>query len=354
MSSASTTQSRGQRVTIIVLALAVAISIIALVLSLVQVTKEKQAIQSAANNAQVVTKEIAADSSVLSSSIAKNTADVATISQQADAVAQGATTNATDAAAQAKANGALADGSTKVSGEVTNLTTAVTGIGTSLAAQQNASSALVSLITDMQNDPQVGLTVLGANANSLSDKINGICGGGTPPCQVTAGQLNELVALASSLSTGLNAQNTALANPSATVSALAASKALNKGLTDIQAQGNQATNAGKTLLADMKLLGTGITDASTSAKKLSDNAAKLSTSATALSKTATGVKQSSTVLASQGDSFNKTIQDMSNGSYQPDLAELSVPTVVLIGIALVFALLVFLVIWMAVRNRKQA
>lgn len=353
MSSASTTQSRGQRVTIIVLAIAVAISIIALVISLVQVTKEKQAIQSAADNAQVVTKEIAADSAVLNSSIAKNTADVATISQQADAVAQGATTNATDAAAQAKANGALSDGSTKVAGEVTALSTAVTGIGTSIAAQQNASSALVSLITDMQNDPQVGLTVLGTNATNLSTKLNTACSGGGS-CTISATDLQVLITLAADVSTGLNAQNTALADPSATVSALSASKALNKGLTDIQAQGNQATNAGKTLLADMKLLGTGITDASTSAKKLSDNAAKLSTSATALSKTATGVKQSSSVLASQGDSFNKTIQDMSSGSYQPDLAELSVPTVVLVGIALVFALLVFLVIWMAVRNRKQA
>ena len=103
----------------------------------------------------------------------------------------------------------------------------------------------------------------------------------------------------------------------------------------------------------MKALGSGIADSATSSKKLSDNAAKLSDSASGLSKSAASIKQSSSALAAQGTSFNTDIQDLSSGTYQPDLAELTVPTVALIGIASAIVLLVLLVIWMAVVVRRS-
>lgn len=356
MSSAAGTQSRRQLITVIVLACALALSVIALIISLVQLTKEKQSIQSAANNAQVVTKEVAADSGVLNSSIAKANADISNLSQQSEAVAKGATANATDAAAQAKANAALVDGTTKVSTDVTNLTTAVTGMGTGISAQQNASGALVTLLTDMQNDPQVGLTALGSNATNLSTQLNDLVSqhcSGSSQCSLTAADFNAIIAMAADVSSGLTAQNTAFADPSPAVSALAASKSINAGLTAIQTQGTQAVSASKSVQADMKTVSTGLTDASTSAKKLSDNAAKLSQNATALDKSATGLAQSSSVLASQGASFDQTIQDLSTGAYQPDLAELSLPAVAIYGIVGAMLLLVALVIWMAVVIRRR-
>ncbi|MGV1034383.1 MAG: hypothetical protein ACOYBP_04080 [Microbacteriaceae bacterium] len=356
MSNASGTQSRRQLITVIVLASALALSVIALVISLVQLTKEKHSIQSAADNAQVVTKEIAADSGVLNSSIAQANTDISNLSQQSAAVAKGATANAADAATQAKANAALSDGMTKVSTGVTNLTTAVTGMGTSISAQQNASGALVTLLTDVQNDPQVGLTALGSNATNLSTQLNDLVSqhcSGSSQCSLTAADFNSIIAMAADVSSGLTAQNTAFADPSPAVSSLAASKAINTGLTAIQTQGAQAVSASKLVQADMKTVSTGLTDASTSAKKLSDNAAKLSQNATALDKSTTGLAQSSSVLASQGASFDQTIQDLSKGAYQPDLAELSLPAVAIYAIVGAMLLLVALVIWMAVVIRRR-
>ncbi len=357
MSAASGTQSRGQFITIIVLAVALAASVIALVVSLVQLTNEKHAIQSAADNAQVVTKEIAADSADLHQATAENDTAVADVANQAAGVAESTGKLNTDAAAQAKANAALKDSSDKVSGEVTNLTTAVTGIGTSLAAQQNASAALLSLVTDMQNDQQLGIGVLAANATNLSTDLQALISSNCPSggtCTLTASDFNSIISEAASVSTGLTTQNDALLKNDPTVSAIAAAKSLNTGLTAIQAQGTAATAAGKTLLADMKTFGTGITDASTTAKKLSDSTSKLSTSATQLSKSAAAVKQSSSQLAAQGTTFNTTIQDLSTGTYTPSLVELSVPIVVLISLVGVLAILAALVIWLTARARKRA
>lgn len=215
----------------------------------------------------------------------------------------------------------------------------------------------MSLLTDVQNDPQVGLSVLGSNATDLSSQLNTLIAqncSGTSQCTLTAANFNSLIAMAADVSAGQTAQNTAFADTNTAVSPLAAAKSINTGLTGIQTQGTQAIAASKSLQNDMKSLGTGITDSSTSAKKLSDNAAKLNQNATTLSKNATGLKQSSTALASQGESFNKTIQDLSSGAYQPDLAELSLPTVVIVGLTGAMLLLIIAVIWMALAARRRS
>lgn len=357
MSATSGAQSRGQLTTIIVLASALAVSVVALVISLVQLTNEKHAIRSAADNAQVVTKEVAQDSAALHNSVNANTTAVIDIDGQASALSKAAEALAAEAAAQAKSNAALKDGADKVSGEINTLTSAVSGIGSALAAQQNASAALVTLVTDIQNDPQLGIGVLASNAESMSTNLQALLTAKCPAsgtCTLTAADFNSIIAEAASLSTGLTTQNDALLKNDPTVSAIAAAKSLNTGLTAIQAQGTAATAAGKTLLADMKTFGAGITDASTTAKKLSDSTSKLSTSATQLSKSAAAVKQSSSQLAAQGTTFNTTIQDLSTGTYTPSLVELSVPIVVLISLVGVLAILAALVIWLTARARKRS
>lgn len=356
MSAASGAQSRGQLITIIVLASALALSVIALVISLVQLTNEKHAIQSAADNAQVVTKEVAADSADLHSSVNANTTAVTNVAGQASALSKSADALATDAAAQAKANGALKDGSDKVTGEVNTLTTAVTGIGTSLAGQQNASGALVTLLTDLQNDPQIGIGVLSANATSLSTDLQALLNAKCPnggTCTLTATDFNSIIAEAASLSTGLTTQNDALLKNDPTVSAIAAAKSLQTGLTGIQTQTTAATTSAKTLQTDQKALGASTADAATAAKKLSDSTAKVDSSSTALAKSTTELKSSSAQLAAQSTTFDTAIQALSNGTYTPDLAELSVPIAVLVSLILVLAILAALVIWLAVRSRKQ-
>ena len=351
MSTATGAQSRGQLTTIIVLAVALALSVAGLVISVVQVTKEKAAIQSAADNAQVVTKEVATDSDSLNQSIQQNSTAISELSKQAGVVAEEAGALKTDTAAQAKAMADLKTGSDKVAGEITSLTTSVTGLGTSLGAQQNASTALLSLVTDLQSDPQVGISTLATTAQSLSDSINKLCGGASS-CTISQADLNSIIAEAASLSTGLATQNTALSSTDPTVSAIAAAKSLNSGLTAIQTAGNAASASGKTLLADMKTLGTATADSATAAKKISDNAAKLSDNAAGVNKSASSTKQSSATLATQGANFNQDIQDLSSGAYQPDLAELSIPTAALVAVVSSMVLLVVLVIWLAVLARR--